>query len=287
MRLNTRRPPKVGIDSILDRRLSGITGLIKIPSSQKSDRSFRSSFSIHASACAKIKGGDLSACNIPKPHRYSFRSTDTKSQIVDSANVDKYTVLKEEYEGMKDELAARNTAILNLQREVAEVKARAMAEKQSLLAKLQDSCKDNQAYTEFQAKIDEVVKENEELAKRLHEKEIESKQMQVLKNQEIKQLNKMISRYRKFMFIVDLKQQLEADKENKSYHSNKYKSELASYKEKFQKSEANLKNRIKLLEMELAQQNEKNDLKVNSVVTKLKAKLGKISYHSLIKFYYR
>jgi hypothetical protein len=93
LKVKTRRPTPVGMDSILDRRLSSVNQLINIPSSQKSNKTFRSSFSIHTGNSIKIRS-DLSGCNIPRPNRNSFRSTDTKSQLIDSAGLDKYTLLK-------------------------------------------------------------------------------------------------------------------------------------------------------------------------------------------------
>jgi hypothetical protein len=94
MKLKIRRPNQVGIDTILDKKFTQMSSVMKPPTCHLSRKNFRSSFSIHASNGAKIKG-DLSSCNIPRSHRYSFRSTDTKSQIINSScTVDKYSSLK-------------------------------------------------------------------------------------------------------------------------------------------------------------------------------------------------
>lgn len=165
MKLKIRRPTPVGLDNILNKRLSGIMGIANPPSTQKSQRGLRSNLSLHISSSAKIKT-DFSSCGIPKPTRHSFRMSDTRSQVISSSkDVDKYTVLKNDFESMKDELAKRNTTILNLQKEIKEIKSKFMAEKTSLLAKIQDNTQSDQMYAEFQQKLDKIIAENEQFAK--------------------------------------------------------------------------------------------------------------------------
>lgn len=156
---------------------------------------------------------------------------------------------------MKDELAHRNTTILNLQREIKDLKSKFETEKNALVSKLQNVNMTNEDYEVYQEKLDSVIKENEELSKKLYQRELENKQNMINKNQSIKTLQKQ---------ILELTEKLETDKENKAYHSSKYKSDLAKYQEKFAKAEANLKNRIKLLEMEVEQLNAKPDVKPDS-----------------------
>lgn len=224
---------------------------------------------MHAENGAKM-AGDLSTMNISKAHRYSFRSIgsmDSHSQILDSTGqIDKYSLLKNDYEGLRDELAKRNSNILHLQVEMKELKSRHAQEKEALIEKLRNFKMTNEDYEQYQMKIELVIKENEDLSKKLYQRELENKQNMINRNHDIKELKKQ---------IIELTGKIDAVNENKVYHSNKYKTEIILAQEKYQKSEANLKNRIKLLELEVEQNNSKSDNKVDQAVFKLKIALEK------------
>jgi hypothetical protein len=262
-RLKVRRAtPVVGIERITDRRLSESNSFHK---AQLPQRSFRTNFSVHASNGDKIRNG-LSGCNIPRPQRFSFRSTESKSHIINSSNTtDKYSLLKNDYESLKDELADRNKTILRMQNEMREIKSQYTEERQGLIAKL-EIAKSSRDYEVYQEKLDELLKENEQLSKKVQEREVENKQNSINKNYEIKNLNKE---------ICALKSSLEDRKESKAYHSSKYKSEISKYQEKAANNEANLKNRLKLFELEMEQSQAKIENKIEQAVHKLKSKLQK------------
>lgn len=163
MKLKIRRPNQTGIDTILDKKFTQMSSVMKPPTCHLSRKNFRSSFSIHASNGAKIKG-DLSACGIPRPHRYSFRSTDTKSQIINSScTVDKYSLLKNDYESLKDEIANRNTTILQLQKEIKDLKEKFATEKSELLEKFKSYKLTTEDYESYEKKISNILAENEQL----------------------------------------------------------------------------------------------------------------------------
>lgn len=112
----------------MNKKIQGLSKIFRPPSTQKSDRNYRSSFSLHASNSSVLKG-DFSACNIPRPQRYSFRDSESKGRAAETSRVDTYTALKSEYEGLKEELGKRNATILSLQDEIKSMKEKYAAEK--------------------------------------------------------------------------------------------------------------------------------------------------------------
>mmetsp|Transcript_3666 Transcript_3666/g.4276 ORF Transcript_3666/g.4276 Transcript_3666/m.4276 type:complete len:83 (+) Transcript_3666:401-649(+) len=81
-------------------------------------------------------------------------------------NFDKYTLLKQDYEGLKEELGQRNATILQMQLDIKEMKSKFMNEKDSLIGKIEKSKDDSvSGFDDIIFKLDGVIKENEELSK--------------------------------------------------------------------------------------------------------------------------
>ena len=160
-----------------------------------------------------------------------------------SINFDKYTLLKADYENLQEELGKRNATVLQLQMDIKEMKTNFMNEKDELIAKI-EKANDSKVedFGDIHLKLDGVIKENEELSKRLYHRDLENKQNMINKNRDIKLLQKE---------ICELKDQIKSDKENSIKYRNKYKTELIKQQDKFSKVVSNLKNRIKFLEVEV------------------------------------
>lgn len=184
---------------------------------------------------------DTERCNIPKPHRYSFRES-SRSNIVDiSGNLDKYSLLKADYECLKEELGQRNATILKLQIEIKEMKENFVKEKDELISKIENVNDSNcQNYTDLHVKLEAVIKENEELSKKLYHKDLENKQNMINKNHEIKKLRKD---------LVYVKEKYKSDRGKYNTAREKYKTEAVRLQEKHKNVVDNLKNRIQMLEV--------------------------------------
>lgn len=148
IKIEKRRPTPMGIDNIINKKMKGFDKIFRAPSTQKSERSYRSSFS-HYTSNGAVSKNDFSTCGIPKPKRFSFRSTDTKSQVIDNSQGDKYALLKSDYESLKDELAKRNATILMLQNELKDFKEKFTKERKVLHEKLDKAAVTNDDYKKY------------------------------------------------------------------------------------------------------------------------------------------
>lgn len=142
------------MNNLVEKKMQSLSNIFRAPSTQKSEKNYRSSFSQYASN-GSIMRNESSGCNIPRPLRYSFRNSESKSNIIDSVRHDTspclYTNTKSdqniltsvptEYtpqtdlDELKEELQKRNITILNLQSEIKELKSKHQAEIEKLLSK--------------------------------------------------------------------------------------------------------------------------------------------------------
>ena len=190
---SNRNTHQSGINCLINRKFSESNSFMRPPSVQKTHRSFISNFSLHSSNISRIKN-DLSRCNIPKPHRYSFRESNSNSNIVNiSGNIDKYSLLKSDYESLKEELGQRNATILKMQIEMKELKTKFFDEKDALITKIERANNDkSEDFSDLHIKLDGVIKENEDLSKKLYHRDLENKQNMINKNQAIKLMQREI-----------------------------------------------------------------------------------------------
>lgn len=140
------------INNLVEKKVQNLSNVFRAPSTQKSDKNYRSSFSLYASNGSIIRN-EASGCNIPRPLRYSFRNSDSKSNIIDSVRKETSSHLNtysdqnmmtsmqadftplSDYEELKAELQQRNVTILNLQSEIKDLKLKHQTEMERLLSK--------------------------------------------------------------------------------------------------------------------------------------------------------
>ena len=164
MKQSSSKPPRIIVNSLINKRIQGLDKIFRPPSTQRVRRNCYSSFNLKSCTNAKVVSIANGYNKIPKPDRYSFKCSETKSQMIDSSNItynepksevdhSNYMLnlslsnnaklqnttnnslynsderFKVQIEELKDELSNRNITILNLQKDMKQIKAEYEKEK--------------------------------------------------------------------------------------------------------------------------------------------------------------